>query len=246
MAVLALVFLFQFSVGDTLFFEKDFFNAITEYKRELFRGTEDSLYLLRKIALCYLKRNKIDEALQYYSELYYYSENINIRHIYALTLIKAGKYFEAVELLEGLKDSLSLLLKAISLGLEGLYDSSIPLLKTLNYAVPDFLMKEKQYIVYSRIIPGSGLLLLKEVPLAFGVLSFTGGAIYLTYYYLRRRLYYEAIASAVPLVLRFYNGGVWDTRSKFKQKAQNYYKILLRDIENNLIIQEESLLFNRR
>lgn len=246
MAVLALVFLFQFSVGDTLFFENDFFNAITEYKRELFEGAEDSLYLLRKIALCYLKRNKLDEALQYYSELYYYSEFIDIGHIYALTLIKAGRYLETVELLEGFEDSLSLLLRAISLGLEGLYDSSITLLKRLNYAVPDFLIKEKQYIVFSRIIPGSGLFFLKEVPLAFGVLSLTGGAAYLTYYYLKRRLYYEAIASAVPLVLRFYNGGVWNTRSKFKQKAQNYYKILLRDIENNLIILEQSILFNQR
>lgn len=248
MAFLALVLVISISsdIGDSLYFCQDYFNAITEYKRCLFYGDQDSIIILRKIALSYYRRRKFEDAMEYYSRAYYITESKEVAVLLALTAIKAGSFQNAGLILEGENDSISLLLKALSFGFAEEYDSASKILLSLGYYIPAYLRRGKSIENASRFFPGLGLLFLGDFPLFFGTLILSGLGGYLTFYYAKKGLYYEAVASGLPLFLRFYNGGRWNTKTKLKILIRNYLNDILKDLEDDLLVAEEQVLFNQK
>ncbi|MEO0272207.1 MAG: tetratricopeptide repeat protein [candidate division WOR-3 bacterium] len=234
------------SIGDSLYLNRDYFNAITEYKRSLFYGDQDSIILLRKIALSYYKRGKFEDAMEYYSRAYYNAGSREIGVLFALASIRAGIFQSARLILEDQVDSFSLILKAVSFGLSEEYDSANKILISLGYPVPTELRRKKVIELASRFIPGLGLLFIGDFSLFCGTLIASGAGGYLTYYYVKRRLYYEAVTSGIPLFLRFYNGGQWNTRTRMKIAVRKYFTGILKVLEDDLLEREERSLFNQK
>ncbi len=243
MEILAILVLLLSSIGDSLYLEGDYFNAITEYKRERFLVGNDNGLLLRKIALCYYKRGLFDEASAYYSDLFHESESDDIKVLFALSLLRSMKFEEAQILLSEDNTLTGTLLRSLAFGLGGKFDYAIKLLDSLAVPHPKYISEER--IVWaSRIIPGSGLLYFGKVSLFLGALTLTGGFGFLFYYYIKNSLYLEAILSAYPLIERFYKGGVWNTKTQYRLYYSNFFKELLKNIEAQILLEEEKLLFS--
>ncbi|HOK22805.1 MAG: hypothetical protein KA126_05435 [Candidatus Hydrothermae bacterium] len=242
MEILALILVVLLPTGDHFFMERDYFNAITEYKRALFRGDADSSIILRKIALSYLEQQKYDYSMKYYSE-YLYNYDAEVSRLYAVALIRSGLYDDAIYLLSGTEDLCGLELIAIAHGFAGRYDSSFAILDSLNIAHPDYVDDEKA-LLFSRILPGFGLVFIGEVPLFLGTLAITGACGYLTYRYVRRGLYFEALTTGFPLFQRFYRGGLSNMKLKYRIYYENTLKRILSELESSLIEREEARLFD--
>lgn len=245
MEILAVLVLIISSIGDSLYWEGDYFNAITEYKRESFLAENDNGLLLRKIALCYYRRGLFDEASAYYSDLFYQSDSNNLRVLFALSLLRSRKFEEAQVLLSDDTTLIGALLRSISFGLDVKYGYAMRILDSLGVSHPKYI-SENMVVWASRIIPGSGLLYFGQIPLFLGTLTLTGAFGYLFYHYIKNRLYIEAILSAYPLIERFYRGGIWNTKTQHRLYYSNYFKELLKKIETQILLEEEKLLFPYR
>ncbi len=244
MEVLVLVVLFSQYTGDLFYREGDYFNAVTEYKRALYFSAGDSLDLLRKIALCNYKRSKYGEAVRIYSDIIYNWENAEVSKLFALNLLRAGNYEDVLVALSERDDSATLVLKAIAYGFSGKFDSCFALLDSLQISHPHHVSYNK-VLLFSRLIPGSGLLYFRQIPLFLGSLALTGASGYLIYSYARKGLYFEAITTGFPLLERFYRGSVSNTRIAYKLYYEGFLKTLLADLETNLLKDEEFKLFNQ-
>lgn len=248
MGLLALVLFISLSnsIGDSLYLNRDYFNAITEYKRSLSYGDQDSIILLRKIALSYYKRGRFEDAMEYYSRAYYNAGSREIGLLFALASIRAGIFQSARLILEDQVDSFSLILKAVSFGFSEDYDSASKILIALGYPIPTELRRKRLIELASQFIPGLGLLFIGDFSLFCGTLIASGAGGYLTYYYAKRRLYYEAVMSGIPLFLRFYNGGKWNTKTRIKIAIRKYLNGILKVLEEDLLEREERSLFNQK
>jgi tetratricopeptide (TPR) repeat protein len=244
MEILVLISLLSSSIGDSLFKEGDFFNAITEYRRELYFASSDSNLLLRKMALCYVKRGLFEEAASYYSDILYENPSTEVQRLFALCLIKMKKYSEARELLTGLKDGLAIILLSISEGLNGNYFDAFRSLDSLGINHPKYMSLNKLNTA-SMILPGSGLLFLGDVPLFLGTLTLSTLGAYVVYYYLKKGLVYEALFSGYPIIERFYGGGIRNTKVKYRLYYDKFFKSLLSQVESQLIKEEEALIFSQ-
>ena len=244
MEVLVLVAFFFTSPGDSLFKEGDFFNAISEYKRELYFAASDSNLLLRKIALCYVKRGMFEDAASYYSDILYENSSSEIQMLFAICLINLKKYDEAYLVVQDFTDSLSRILLSIASALGGNYSEALQILDSLKLEHPKYFSLNK-LTTLTKIVPGLGLVFLGDFPLFIGTLALNGLGVYLIYYYLKRGLLYEAIFTGYPIIERFYLGGIRNTKVKYRLYYDNFFKSLLKQLSYELIRREEAFLFNR-
>ncbi len=232
MAVIALIIytLTTLEFADTLFYEGDYFNAITEYKRAIYLG-ENKEHALYRIGLSYEKRKKFSLAAKYFGELAFLSGKKDVEYHLAYNLIKTGKYREASLVLEGNEDTLSQIMWAVSKGLSGHFRKADSTLTLLNINVPslpsDHLIRYPSYI-----IPGFGLFILGDIKRGFLSLFFTTTTGYLTYYLLKHKRYPEAIVTFNTLFLRFYAGNIETAFMLKRKKKKDFYNSLLRKYTN--------------
>ncbi|MDI6851197.1 MAG: tetratricopeptide repeat protein [bacterium] len=244
MEILVLTYILITSIGDSLFKEGDFFNAITEYKRELYFAASDSNLLLRKIAISYLKRGMFEEAANYYSDILYENPSNDVQMLFTICLINLKKYDEAQIVIGDFTDSLGRILFSIASALGGNYSEAFHILDSLRVEHPKYLSLNK-LTTLTKIVPGLGLVFLGDFPLFIGTLALSGFGAYLIYYYLKRGLVYEAILSGYPIIERFYGGGIRNTKVKYRLYYDNFFKSLLKQLESELIRREEAFIFNQ-
>ncbi len=211
--------------ADSLFNEKDFFNAITEYKRAMYIG-ENKEYALWKIGLSYEKRKKYNFAAKYFSQLAFLIDTPTVKHHLAIDLIKDRRYKAASLALEGEKDTISQIIYAISEGLNGNFQKADTKLKRLNIDVPS--LPDDNLIRYpSYIVPGFGLFILGDCKKGLLSLFFTGTTGYITYYLIKNKRYPEAFVCFNTLFLRFYTGGIKTAFGVKSKKKRHFYSSLL-------------------
>jgi len=193
------------SLGDSLLSEGDLFNAITEYKRQMFRGEGDSAGVLMKIGYAYYLRRKYDYAAYYFSlSRKGFPE---AKYLQALALMKGDDFQTALYLVEGDTSRMGRWVRALTLVSMGRYRKARKVFDSLG-AAPPIRWNSGVYVALSYLIPGSGHLLLGRYSegvktLIANVIAF-GGA----YYLLKRNLYYDLILYVPTILLRFYEGGV--------------------------------------
>jgi len=245
MEILEIVFLFCLSIGDSLYREGDFFGAITSYKYELFEGNVDSLTLMRKIALASLKNKNYLESATIYSDLYFQTGDAHFQKLYALSLLRAGNYDFVKELISpDCEDGELKVLRGLALGFSENYDSAYSFLDGQGPIKHWKHYKLNSLVTLSKIIPGSGLIFLNEVPLFIGTLGLSAFGGYLVYYYFHKKLYYEAIFSGLSIFQRFYGGGISNTRAVYNRKFSKALKTILDQVEERIVYEEETSLFN--
>lgn len=217
-------------LADSLFYEGDYFHAITEYKRAVYLN--DSVqYALFRIGLSYERRGKYDFAAKYFGDLAIDVSTPEVIHHLAFNLVKMKRYREALLVLQDEKDSVSLLLYAITKGLMGHFHEADSGLIDLGYRpleVPSIsLVRYPSYF-----IPGAGLFILGEKKRAFLSLLFTTAAGYLSYYLIKQKRYPEAALAFNTLFLRFYFGNI-ENALKIRRKIKNNFYMSLLDRLNH-------------
>lgn len=219
--------------ADSLFNEGDYYNAITEYKRAIYLN--DSInYALFMIGLSYEKRGKYDFAARYFGNVVYHTAQKEAIYHLAGALIRLKKYNQALIVLEGQNDSISKTLYAVALGLSGKFGKADSLLEHLGIFVqkypPDAWLKYPSYI-----LPGFGLLLLKEYKRAALSFLFTTASGYLTYYLFKNKRYPEGVVVLNTLFVRFYFGSIQNAIAIKKRKIKSHYKALFQNIINKML-----------
>lgn len=216
-----LIFLF---FADSLFKEGDYFNAITEYKRELFFKKIDEKTAYLKIGKCYEKLGYYEKSAFYYGKYYFLEENVSEEFIlnYSYVLFKMGKYEEAVSLLKGLKESRKKDL-LLSYGYLKINDEK----NFLKYFPEKNSYTNKKILKFiSFIIPGLPIILTGHI--SEGITSFLMnlGTGYLVYKSFREKDYF-GLTLNFSLFWRFYTGNIQATENFIKKDFE-------KTIEKNL------------
>ena len=193
------------SLGDALLSEGDLFNAITEYKRQLFRGEGNSETVLLKIGYAYYVRRKYDYAAYYFSlSRKQFPEAL---YLQAIALIKGNDSPTALYLVEGDTSSMGKWVRALALVSLGRYKKARTVLDSLG-VYPPIRWNGRVYVALSYLLPGSGHMFLGRYSEGFKTLIANTIAFAGAYYLLKRKLYYDLILYVPTVLLRFYEGGV--------------------------------------
>ncbi len=221
------------SLADSLLREGDYFNAITEYKRMLFRGEGDSSALFLKMGYAFYGRGKYGKAAYYFSLAR--RRWPEAKYLQAVAMLMDGNGEDALLITEGDTTEVGALVRALALASVGKEGEAVRLAKEYGHDLR-LRLSPKPYALASAVIPGSGLLLLGRyreglLSLTMNALSFAGA-----YYLLRRRLYYDLALYLTVVAARFYTGGIERTYKRFSEDNRGVVRevadSLVRDIFN--------------
>lgn len=208
------------NLAESLFIHKDFYDAITEYKRFIFLNPQDSLadYARLRIGLCYKELRDYSEAVEQLKGLlkrFPFQAGYNLAQIY----LKQGNYLKAEAQLNTLLDRFKKPEVYSLLGLVNLYKGDID--KAENYllsAHKDSLVlicKELRRLPYknpdkarllSMILPGSGEIYTHHYKI--GILSLLANSLCIAGIgiSLKEKRYVDALLIFHFLFQRFYIG----------------------------------------
>ena len=197
------------SLADTLMIEKDYFRAITEFKRMLFFGYPDSNHIYHNMGICYSRLQNYEKALVYFGNALLSAniDPISTEHTLdlAYVLSKNKQYEETRLVLQDIENNEAKKLYAMTYVFEGKYREGTSLLASigLNYQY----INPHRNAIFSAIIPGSGQIIAGRIK--EGIVSFllNTGFAYLTYKSLRARDYATSLFYG-SLLFRFYKGNI--------------------------------------
>ncbi len=221
------------SLADSLLQEGDYFNAITEYKRQLFRGEGDSSRIFLKVGYAFYMRGKYGKAAYYFSLAR--SGWPEAKHLQAIAMLMDGDGGDALLIVRGDSSKVGTLVRALALASLGEEGEAVRLARSVGYDLK-VRLSPKPYVLASSVIPGSGLLLLGRyreglLSLSLNVLSLAGA-----YYLLKRRLYYDLGLYVAVISARFYTGSIERTFKRFTEDNREAIRTvadsLVRDIFN--------------
>lgn len=229
------------SLADSLYVEKDYFRAITEYKRLLFCGIIDSAQAFNKISLCYANSHKYEKAGEYLSlAMQKCKEDTNPTEWslrLAWYLLKSKKPSQARLVLDELKIAGLDELKIAAV--EKLY--AISYLCENNYALAKLYLDNQKYKCYdeekigliSTFLPGGGQIVIGNW--VEGILSslIVGGLGYFSYKNLIKKDYFSFIFTG-SWFLRFYRGNIERTKQIVREKNNKVREKLEEEIEYDL------------
>lgn len=228
------------SFGDYLFDKEDYYNAITEYKRELFFHPESETIKF-KIAESYEKNGDIRNATEYLKELglkYYNDQELMERISLSLAknYIALGEYSLArIELID-LQNKEQ---KAYLMGITYLFEkrwgqAGSEFEKMGDVKLVEFARKGETLPVYSprkagilsAIIPGAGHIYTGKIKT--GIMSFivTGVSGYLTVLNIKNKDYKSALLIGSLGLNRFYFGGIQSaikSANRTNEERENRY-----------------------
>ena len=215
------------SLADSLLREGDYFNAITEYRRQLFRGEGDSSTIFLRMGYAFYMRGKYGRAAYYFSLAR--PKRPEARYLQALAMVLGGEGKDALLITEGDTSSIGILIRALTLASIGEEGRAVKLAREVGYDLK-VRPSSRPYALASSVIPGSGLLLLGRyreglVSLTLNLLAFTGA-----YYLLKRRLYYDLGLYVSVIAARFYTGGIERTLKHFAEDNRR----VVRDVADSL------------
>ncbi len=233
------------SFGDYLFDKGDYYNAITEYRRELFFHPESETIKF-KIAESYEKNGDIRNATEYLKELglkYYNDQELMERISLSLAknYIALGEYSLArIELIDLQNKEQKAYLMGITYLLEKRWgQAGSEFEKTDDAKLVEFARKGENLPVYSprkagilsAIIPGAGHIYTGKIKT--GIMSFllTGLSGYLTVLNIKNMDYKSALLIGSLGLNRFYFGGIQSAIKSANRKNKNKQEQYLEEIK---------------
>lgn len=230
MVEIILVFFTLNTFADSLYTEKDYFRAISEYKRILFCGIKDSAQIFNKISLCYAKSDNYEKAAEYLSLAMqkYKDDTVPIEWNLRLSwyLLKSNRPSQARLVLEELKTDTVKKLYAISYLRENDYAQAKRYLSSQKYVCYD----ERKIGLISTFLPGGGEIIMGN--LIEGLLSslIIGGLGYFSYKSIINKDYFNLIFAST-WVLRFYRGNIERAKQIARKKNDELREILEKELE---------------
>lgn len=199
--VVTLILFVSSSFGDCLYNRRDYFRAISEYKRDLFLG-KDSLNAFLKIGRSYFSLGKPEAGLYWHSRAYYIDTKYKFEYEYMLAL--SGRFEEVKFLIS-----------------ENNMENNME--KKLKEFI-DLAENERDYWKLSWLIPGSGQIISGHV--RDGIFSSVCniGSLYLIYDRAKKD---DTIGSffAFFYFLRFYIGNITSSRKFEKVRRTEEFRI---------------------
>lgn len=229
MAGVILFFFTTCAFADSLFIEKDYFRAITEYKRLLFYGTTDSARTLDKISQCYALSGKYEKAAEFLSLAMQNSMDDIIPEEWSFRLswylYKTKKPEQARIVLEDVNSNLGKQMVGLFYLCEG---------KTKEAR----LYLEKRYKIYdenkisfiSTFFPGGGQIISGSFIEGIFTSMLIGGLGYLSYKSLAKKDYFNFIFIG-SWFLRFYRGNIDRTKQIVRKKNYKLRQQLEKEIQ---------------
>lgn len=244
MAILALTFTIYFTAptfAEHLLKEEDYFNAITEYKRLLYKGTIDSSRAFARIAWAYEQRHRLRDALEYWGRVNVRVPSPLIRTKMAALWIQLGDHAPLrYLLLQSDTTRPYMLLRSIYRYVEFRDSSAAHVLDSLGIPRP-WLPSRRWVSLTSLFLPGIPQMLLGR-PLE-GMLAFfaTTGSLYWAYRLYREGNTVDALLVGTTLFFRFYTGAWVNALKAWKRRKSEILQIAVQEIEGSLTKRLRSL-----